>query len=93
MKRLLTAQTVMANFETDRGRRLYVDQGPTGVVFTVAQEHTILVSTKKVWRPMFHTSRAMTSMANATQRWKMSHCLCSQVSRIIRCICMAVDLR
>ena len=35
-KRLLTTQTVMANFETNRKTRLYVDHVPTGVTSTVA---------------------------------------------------------
>ena len=41
LKDLLTANTVMANFETDRKTRLYVDHGPSGVAATVAQEHMV----------------------------------------------------
>ena len=58
-KRLLTTQTVMANFETGRRTRLYMDHGTTGVVSIVAQEHKIPESTEKVWRPVFYTKRAM----------------------------------
>ena len=57
---LLTTQTVMVNYETNRKTMLYVDHGPTGVASTVAQEHTLPESTDTVWRPVFYTSRAMT---------------------------------
>ena len=60
LKRMLSIQTVMANFKTDRKTRLYVDHGSTGVAYTVAPKHTIPGSTEKVWRPLFYMSRVMT---------------------------------
>ena len=61
-------RTVMANFETDKRMRLCVDQEPTGVATTMAQEHIILGFIEKGLRPVFYMSRAMTSRKSTIQR-------------------------
>ena len=61
LKELLCSDTVMANYELNKETRLYVDHGPGGVAGTVAQEHEVPEIMEKAWRPVNHTSRALTS--------------------------------
>ena len=61
MKQLLCSDTVMANYELGKETRLYVDHGSTGVAGTIAQEHEVPEIMEKAWRPVNHTSRALTS--------------------------------
>ena len=51
----------MANYELGKETRLYVDHGPTGVAGTIAQELEVPGIMEKAWRPVNHTSRALTS--------------------------------
>ena len=58
---MLCSDTVMANYELGKETRLYVDHGPTGVAGTIVQEHEVPEIMEKAWRPVNHTSRAVTS--------------------------------
>ena len=60
LKELLSSESVLANYEVGRKTRLYVDHGPQGVAATVAQLHAVRGSEEEVWRPVEHSSRALT---------------------------------
>ena len=60
LKDLLCSDTVLANYETGRRTRLYVDHGPEGIAATVAQEHQVPGSVQSSWRPVDHSARALT---------------------------------
>ena len=60
LKDVLVSDTVMASFDVARKTRLYVDHGPDGVASTVVQEYEIGKSGEKVYRPVHHSSRALT---------------------------------
>jgi transposase InsO family protein len=60
MKGLLVSDKVMASFDPERKTRLYVDEGPTGVAATVAQQHRVEGMDHPVWRPVAYNSRAKT---------------------------------
>ena len=58
LKELLSSDTVMANYDPSRATRLYVDDGPTGVAATVAQEYEVEGLDHPAWRPVTHNSCA-----------------------------------
>ena len=60
LKKLLCCDTVMANYKLDKETRLYVDHGPAGVAGTIAQKHRMPETMEEAWRPVNHTSRALT---------------------------------
>ena len=49
------------NYEVGRDTRLYVDHGPEGVSATMAQKYKLPEQHRPVWRPVNHTSRALTA--------------------------------
>ena len=51
----------MANYELDKKTRIYVDHGPAGVAGTIVQDHELPDTMEKAWRPVNHTSRALTT--------------------------------
>ena len=60
LKDLLISDRVMANYDPNRKTRVYVDDGPTGLGSTVAQEYTVEGIDNPVWRPVNYTARAKT---------------------------------
>ena len=60
LKHLLCSDTVMANYELDKKTGIYVDHGPAGVAGTIVQDHELPDTMEKAWRPVNHTSRALT---------------------------------
>ena len=48
------------NFDPGRKTRVYMDHGPDGVASTIAQGYTSTGQTTTQWRPVYHTSRALT---------------------------------
>ena len=67
LKDLLISDRVMANYDPNRKTRVYVDDGPTGLGSTVAQEYTVEGIDHPVWRPVNYTARAKTE---AELHWK-----------------------
>ena len=60
LKSLLISDRVMANYDPTRRTRVFVDDGPTGLGSTVAQEYTVEEVDHPVWRPVNYTGRAKT---------------------------------
>ena len=60
LKNQLSSDTVLMNFDTARETRLYVDHGPDGVASTIAQGYKVPGERAQQWRPVYHTSRALT---------------------------------
>ena len=60
IKKLISSDKVLANFDTKRKTRVYIDHGPSGVGATLAQLHTVDGLDHDVWRPVRYNSRAMT---------------------------------
>ena len=58
IKKRLSSNPALKNYETERDTRLYVDSSPIGTQATVAQNYEY--EGEKTWRPVNHTSRAWT---------------------------------
>ena len=59
IKKIMSSNNVLANFDPNRKTRVYVDHGPLGLGATLAQLYEIEEEPKEAWRPVRYASRAL----------------------------------
>ena len=59
VKDMLIGDLVLAHYDSKKKTRLYVDHGPSGLGAVLAQWHEQPKESKGHWRPVLHTSRAL----------------------------------
>ena len=59
IKKIMSSNNVLANFDPNRKTRVYVDHGPLGLGATLAQLYEIEEEPKEAWRPVKYASRAL----------------------------------
>ena len=61
LKKLLVSEKVLVNYNSKTKTRLYLDEGPEGLVATVAQHYKVEGMDHEVWCPVSHNSRSKTN--------------------------------